>query len=59
MLPLQGFWNCIIYIITTQQACRQLWFQLTGRIPPPKRRNTTNYGKIQINEGASSINSHV
>lgn len=34
VLPLQGFWNVIVYIITSQSACRHLWqniFHKRGR----------------------------
>ncbi len=27
VLPLQGFWNAVIYIFTSLPACRQLWAQ--------------------------------
>ncbi|TVY49277.1 hypothetical protein LOCC1_G002063 [Lachnellula occidentalis] len=31
VFPLQGFWNVIVYIITSQQACRALWNSITRR----------------------------
>jgi len=30
VLPLQGFWNAIIYIMTSLSACRQVWAFITG-----------------------------
>lgn len=35
VFPLQGFWNVIVYIITSQTACKRLWAQLRGLPPPP------------------------
>jgi hypothetical protein len=31
VFPLQGFWNVIVYIITSQTACRRLWTDMTSR----------------------------
>jgi hypothetical protein len=31
VFPLQGFWNLIVYVITSQTACRRLWNRLTWR----------------------------
>jgi len=31
VFPLQGFWNLIVYIITSQTACRRLWMSMTRR----------------------------
>ena len=31
VFPLQGFWNVIVYIITSQTACRKLWNRMLGR----------------------------
>lgn len=37
VLPLQGFWNAIIYIVTSWSACRDLWYDLRqGRRPGVK-----------------------
>lgn len=30
VLPLQGFWNALIYIVTSWSACRELWAQCFG-----------------------------
>lgn len=37
VLPLQGFWNAVIYITTSMSACRGLWATVSGqrrRRPP-------------------------
>ncbi|MCJ1442326.1 MAG: hypothetical protein MMC23_002820 [Stictis urceolatum] len=31
VFPLQGFWNVLVYIITSQTACRRLWADLSHR----------------------------
>ncbi|KAJ5831855.1 hypothetical protein N7474_000166 [Penicillium riverlandense] len=33
VLPLQGFWNCIIYITTSLGPCRELWRSMIGSEP--------------------------
>lgn len=30
VLPLQGFWNALVYVVTSQTACRNLWRSATG-----------------------------
>lgn len=30
VMPLQGFWNALVYIVTSQSACRELWRSVTG-----------------------------
>lgn len=58
VFPLQAFWNVIVYIITSQSACRNLWRNLTLRalcsssssspsLPPPAngRRDHLIMGK--------------
>ncbi|KAL8960020.1 MAG: hypothetical protein Q9183_005535 [Haloplaca sp. 2 TL-2023] len=37
VLPMQGFLNAIVYIITSQSACRDLWNSLRGRSTMPWR----------------------
>jgi hypothetical protein len=37
VLPLQGFWNCIIYITTSLGACRKLWRSIFHRSPVSER----------------------
>lgn len=31
VFPLQGFWNVIVYVVTSQTACRRLWNDMTSR----------------------------
>ena len=35
VFPLQGFWNVVVYIITSQTACKRLWAHIRGLPPPP------------------------
>jgi hypothetical protein len=42
VLPLQGFWNTLIYIVTSLPACKALWCDIRGAIfgssaPRPNR----------------------
>ncbi|KAI9850425.1 MAG: hypothetical protein M1838_005702 [Thelocarpon superellum] len=49
VLPLQGFWNSVIYIMTSLPACRSLWYQLRGTRPPPRQprgHTMSTYGKL-------------
>ena len=48
VFPLQGFWNSIVYIITSQSACRRLWNQLFSR----NRRRTL--GRVGTNLTSAS-----
>ncbi|TVY15055.1 hypothetical protein LARI1_G007555 [Lachnellula arida] len=41
VFPLQGFWNVIVYIVTSQQACRRLWSSMTRR---SSARQNANFG---------------
>ena len=34
VFPLQGFWNVLVYIITSRTACKDLWASLRGRGAP-------------------------
>ena len=40
VLPLQGFFNAIVYIITSQTACRNLWRSITGAQELPRKSNS-------------------
>ncbi|KAJ5918149.1 hypothetical protein N7454_010524 [Penicillium verhagenii] len=42
VLPLQGFWNCIIYITTSLGACRKLWASLFAHRPLSQRIALSN-----------------
>ncbi|TVY35068.1 Cyclic AMP receptor-like protein A [Lachnellula occidentalis] len=44
VLPLQGFWNCIIYTTTSLEACRDIW----GRICRRKRFSTDNVTRFVV-----------
>lgn len=33
VLPLQGFWNCLIYVSISWPACKSLWADMRGRVP--------------------------
>lgn len=36
VLPLQGFWNSIIYIFTTQTECRRAWAEIVSKLTGKK-----------------------
>lgn len=40
VLPLQGFFNAIVYIITSQTACRNLWRRITGAQELPRKSSS-------------------
>lgn len=45
VLPLQGFWNTIIYIVTSWAACRSLWSEhLSSRCTGRTRRASPPHG---------------
>ncbi|OCT48118.1 putative cAMP receptor-like protein [Cladophialophora carrionii] len=43
VLPLQGFWNTVIYIVTSLPACRALWAEIIATFMPqaPRPDRTT------------------
>ena len=46
VLPLQGFWNGLIYATTSIPACKSFWREMTGRkmfTAKPLRRVSTNF----------------
>ncbi|KAL8871372.1 MAG: hypothetical protein Q9174_002781 [Haloplaca sp. 1 TL-2023] len=47
VLPMQGFLNAIVYIITSQSACRDLWNFIRGRSTVPWRHLNRN-GKRKL-----------
>ncbi|KAJ5190142.1 uncharacterized protein N7498_009127 [Penicillium cinerascens] len=59
VLPLQGFWNCIIYITTSLGACRSLWSSIFA--PKPASQGIAlSYTKSRrpfsrIDEGSESM----
>ncbi|MCJ1324617.1 hypothetical protein MMC10_001279 [Thelotrema lepadinum] len=54
LLPLQGFWNVIVYIITSRTACQHLWAKLLRRPPPPLPANGDG-GQKSPNSGEQSL----
>lgn len=52
VLPLQGFWNAVVYIITSQTACRNLYRSLVGK-PELPRKNMDGSGGASGAYGAS------
>ena len=50
VFPLQGFWNVLVYIITSQTACRRLWAQIRGRPLP-----NTEHAAISIAQGKKDV----
>lgn len=54
VLPLQGFLNAVVYIITSQTACRNLWRSMTGAQELPRKNSTvvvadgTPLGKLGV-----------
>lgn len=47
VFPLQGFWNLIVYIITSQAACKTLWTVLRGSLPFGNRRRGSASGVLK------------
>lgn len=43
VLPLEGFWNALVYIITSQTACRNLWRSVRGRHELLPRKNSGGF----------------
>ena len=39
VFPLQGFWNVIVYIVTSQTACKRLWSDIRDRKAMPRHGN--------------------
>lgn len=39
VLPLQGLWNCVIYITTSMTGCKT-YFRELGLLPPPKAKES-------------------
>jgi hypothetical protein len=40
VLPLQGFLNAVVYVITSQTACRNLWRSITGGQELPRKSSS-------------------
>lgn len=54
VLPLQGFFNAIIYIISSQTACRNLWRSMTGAHELP-RKNSVLSGSVESSKGDTAL----
>jgi hypothetical protein len=58
VLPLQGAWNAVVYILTSRAQCKQAWAtavsKFTGKPPPPnpqyRTETTTNTRKTEDSE---------
>lgn len=55
VFPLQGFWNGIVYVITSQRACRELWNRLFSR----RWRNVGRVGTNLTSESDERIVSDI
>ncbi|TAQ85797.1 hypothetical protein B7494_g5889 [Chlorociboria aeruginascens] len=53
VLPLQGFWNTVVYILTSWDSCKQLWHQLTDQ------RRTVENGFHNIDAGGQNFDLRV
>ena len=54
VLPLQGFWNALIYATTSLPACRQVWAQIRGRKGMSGGGITQIAGVFSGNDGRTS-----
>ncbi|PQE10664.1 G- coupled receptor protein [Rutstroemia sp. NJR-2017a BBW] len=45
VLPLQGFWNTVIYFTTSLSICRTVWADFRG--PPSQRRSTDGFRMME------------
>ncbi|KAL9072509.1 MAG: hypothetical protein Q9161_003521 [Pseudevernia consocians] len=51
VLPLQGFWNALVYVVTSQTACRDLWRSVTGaQVLPRKSSVHVNGGVVGLRD---------
>ena len=48
VLPLQGFLNAIVYIITSQTACRNLWRSITGAQELPRKSSSVTGTRLDL-----------
>ncbi|OAA77503.1 GPCR, family 2-like protein [Akanthomyces lecanii RCEF 1005] len=65
VLPLQGFWNAVIYAVTSWAACKNLLYdlryghgpdvtELVGGLPTSSRKGPTQYPSPSVSVGSSS-----
>ncbi|KAL9119356.1 MAG: hypothetical protein Q9187_004092 [Circinaria calcarea] len=48
VFPLQGFWNAVVYIITSRTACKKLIYRIRRGRTIPRQPAVTNSGKDDI-----------
>ncbi|KAI4104934.1 MAG: hypothetical protein L6R37_002977 [Teloschistes peruensis] len=53
VLPMQGFLNVIVYIITSQTASRELWAALRGKKAMPWRQNALSFSHSGNGKGTA------
>ena len=65
VLPLQGFWNAIIYMATSSYAVKSLWQDITEACRPSFRKPSVQTGRpsssaraTELNDRASKISSN-
>lgn len=56
VLPLQGFWNCIIYVVTSWQGCRIFFSDMFHRPAVAPARNAPGNEYAHYNERAAAPN---
>ncbi|KAL8727472.1 MAG: hypothetical protein Q9181_005703 [Wetmoreana brouardii] len=56
VLPMQGLTNGIVYCITSQSACRELWNSLRGRAPLWRHMGGNNGRHTRLEESESTRN---
>lgn len=55
VLPLQGFWNAIIYIVTSWAACKSLWGQCGAAIRWGWSWSTRRVSIVEITDGRNPV----
>jgi hypothetical protein len=60
VLPLQGFWNLVIYVVTSWTACRDLWTDTFGQCCAARRHpHPSHAGTIKMRTlGSDDLRSH-
>jgi hypothetical protein len=56
VLPLQGFWNAIIYVVTSWEAVKIFFSELVHRQDHDNGNSTPNYGGPSPNQRSRSLN---
>ena len=55
LFPLQGFFNTLVYIVTSQTACRNLWRGMTGKSQLPRKDSTVTGMDGALPRGSSRL----